>query len=218
MNVSVLEDTSSFRMLGLSFSSKLDWSSEIIFIVKTVSKDIGAFIRFMKLVSLDVALYLYKCTAQAYMEYCCHVWDGVPNCHLELLDKLWKPIYQTVISSLTVSLVSLCHQRNVANLSLFRCSCKLTQLVSTCHFDGLHDVSVTIPRCYQEFHVSSFFPYLAKVWNSLPIEWYHVNYDANDVKSRMKRHLFKFLLNRFPVYFNIIALSFLVTPWLVVAV
>ena len=37
---SVLEEKSSFKMLGLTFSSELDWGSYIISIAKTVSKKI----------------------------------------------------------------------------------------------------------------------------------------------------------------------------------
>ena len=86
----VLEDKSSFKMLGLTFSSKLGWSSYIISIAKTGSKKIGALIRFMKFLSPEVALYLYKSTIRPCMEYCCHVWDGAPGCYLELLRKLQK--------------------------------------------------------------------------------------------------------------------------------
>ena len=49
-------------MLGLTFSSKLDWGSYIISIAKTASKKIGALIRSMKFLSPEVALYLYKST------------------------------------------------------------------------------------------------------------------------------------------------------------
>ena len=42
MDGSVLEEKSSFKMLGLTFSSKLDWSSYIISIAKSTSKKIGA--------------------------------------------------------------------------------------------------------------------------------------------------------------------------------
>ena len=42
MDGSVLEEKSSFKMLGLTFSSKLDWRSYIISIAKTASKKIGA--------------------------------------------------------------------------------------------------------------------------------------------------------------------------------
>ena len=38
LNASALEEKSSFKMLGLTFSSKLDWSSYIISIAKIVSK------------------------------------------------------------------------------------------------------------------------------------------------------------------------------------
>ena len=38
MDGSVLEEKSSFKMLGLTFSSKLDWGSYIISIAKTASK------------------------------------------------------------------------------------------------------------------------------------------------------------------------------------
>ena len=73
MNGSVLEEKSSFKMLGLTFSPTLDWGSYIISIVKTASKKIGALIRPMKFYSLEVALHLYKSNIQSCMEYCCHV-------------------------------------------------------------------------------------------------------------------------------------------------
>ena len=48
MDGSVLEEKSSFKMLGLTFSSKLDWGSYTITIAKTASKKFVAFIRSMK--------------------------------------------------------------------------------------------------------------------------------------------------------------------------
>ena len=80
MDGSVLEEKSSFKMLGLTFSSKLDWDSYITSIAKTASKKIGALIRSMKFLSPEVALYLYKSTIRSCMEYCCHVWAGAPSC------------------------------------------------------------------------------------------------------------------------------------------
>ena len=59
MDGSVLEEKSSFRMLGLTFSSKSDWVSYIISIAKTASKKSGALIRSMNFVSPEVARYLY---------------------------------------------------------------------------------------------------------------------------------------------------------------
>ena len=45
MDVSVLEEKTSFKMLGLTFSSKLDWGSYTVSIAKTASKKNGALIR-----------------------------------------------------------------------------------------------------------------------------------------------------------------------------
>ena len=74
MNGSVLEEKSSFKMLGLTFSSKLDQGSYIISIAKTASKKIEALIRSMKFLSPEVVLHLFKSTICPCMEYCCHVW------------------------------------------------------------------------------------------------------------------------------------------------
>ena len=90
MGRSILEEKSSFKMLGLTFSSKLDWGSYIISIAKTASKKIGALIRSVKFLSPEVALYLYKSTIRSCMEYCSHVWAGASSCFLDLLDKLQK--------------------------------------------------------------------------------------------------------------------------------
>ena len=119
MDGSALEEETSFKMLGLTFSSKLDWGSYIVSIAKTASKKIEALIRSMKFLSPEVALYFYKSTIRPCMEYCCHVWVGAPRCYLEFLDKLQKRICRTVGPSLAASLEPLAHRRNVASLSLF---------------------------------------------------------------------------------------------------
>ena len=84
MSGSVLKEKSSFMMLGLTFSSKLDWDSCIISTAKSSYKKIGTLICSMKFLSPEVALYLYKFTIHPCMEYCCHVLVGAPNCYLEL--------------------------------------------------------------------------------------------------------------------------------------
>ena len=83
MDGSILEEKTSFILLGLTFSSKLDWGSYIVSPAKTASKKIGALIRSMKFLSAEVALYLYKSTIRPCMEYCCHVWAGAPSRYLD---------------------------------------------------------------------------------------------------------------------------------------
>ena len=90
MDGSVLEEKSSFKMLWLTFSSKLDWGSYMISIAKTACKDIGDLIRSMKFLLPEVALYLYKSTMHPSMEYSCPIWAAAPSCYLELLDNLQK--------------------------------------------------------------------------------------------------------------------------------
>ena len=150
--------------------------SYIIPIFKTASKKIGALIRSMKFRSPEVALYLYKSTIRPCMEYCCHDWAGAPSCYLELLDNVGP--------SLAASLEPLAHRQNLASLSLFymyyfcRCSSELAQLVplpfsqsrSTCYSDRLYDFSVTIPRCYNNVYVNSFFSRTARVFRILSFD------------------------------------------------
>ena len=178
----------------------------------------------MKFLSPEIALYLYQSTTQPCMEYCCHVWAGAPSCYLELLDKLQKEICRTVGPLLAASFEPLAHCQKVAKLSLLykyyfgKCSSGLGQLVplpyswgrSTCCSDRLHDFSVTIPRCYKDVYVNSFFPRTAKLWNPLPIECFPLTYDLSGCKSRINRHLLTviFFLNRFPVCFNLCCASF----------
>ena len=149
MDGSLLEEKSSFKMLGLTFSSKLDWDSYILSIAKTASTKIGALIRSIKFLSPEVVLYVCKST--------CHVWAGASSCYLELLDKLQKRICKTISPSLAFPVEPLAHRQNVASLSLFcryyfgRCSSELAQLFplpfsrgrSTRYSDRLHGFCVT---------------------------------------------------------------------------
>ena len=140
------------------------------------------------------------------LPYTC-VWNTVAISGLVLLAATWNcwiSYKNRYGPSLAASLEPLPHCRNVASLlSLFyryyfgRCSSELAQLVplpysrerSTCYSDRLHDFSVTIPRCYKDVHVNSFFPRTARLWNSLPTEYFPLTYDPSGYKSRTNRHL-----------------------------
>ena len=111
MDGSVLEEKSSFKMLGLTFSSKLDWSSYITCIAKTISKKISALTCSL---SHEVALYLYKSTIWPCMEYCFHVWAGAPgvtcNCWISYKNYMQDCWYFTFCLSWTLGLSSKCSQ------------------------------------------------------------------------------------------------------------
>ena len=94
--------------------SILNWTgTHTVSIGKSASKN------YMKFLSPDVALYLYKSTRWLCMEYCCHVWAGAPSCYLDILDKLQKQVCRTDGQTLAVSLEPLGHHRIVVSLSLF---------------------------------------------------------------------------------------------------
>ena len=77
MDKSVLEGKSSLKVLGLTFSSKLDWGFYIMSIAKTGSKKIGALICSMKFFSPEVAPYT-------------HVWNAVVTSGLLPLVATWN--------------------------------------------------------------------------------------------------------------------------------
>ena len=96
------------------------------------------------------------------------------------------------------NIFTLTHRRNVASLSFFyryyfgRCSSELAQLVPlpySYYSNRLYDFSVTIPRCYKDICVNSFFPRTARLWNSLPIQCFPLTYYLNGFKSRISRHI-----------------------------
>ena len=84
MDGSVLEEKSTFKMLGLTLSPKLDWGSCIISIAKSASKKIGAVILSLKFLFPELALYLYKSTICPCIKYCCHLWTGAHSSYWEL--------------------------------------------------------------------------------------------------------------------------------------
>ena len=105
----VLEEKSPFKKLGLTFSSKLDWGwFYVISITTTTSKKIGALLRYMQFLSPEIGLYIYKSTVRPSMEYCCHVWAGIPN-KIQFLD----------VRRMSISAVSFLPQLDSGILSLY---------------------------------------------------------------------------------------------------
>ena len=79
----VFEEKTSFKMLGLTFSSEYDWGSYIVCIAKTASKKIGALIHSMKFLSPEVALISINLPYD-------HVWNTVVMSGLVLLVATWN--------------------------------------------------------------------------------------------------------------------------------
>ena len=173
MDGSVLKEKLSFKMLGLTFSSKLDWGSYIASVAKTASKKIGAFVL--------CCFFLLRLHCSSINLPYGHVWNTVVMSGLVLLIATWNwwiSYRNRYVGLLVLHLLPLLNPwLIVKSLSLFyryelgRCSSELAQLVplpysrgrSTCYSDRLHDFSVTIPRCYKDVYVNSFFPRTARL-------------------------------------------------------
>ena len=119
MDWPVLQEKS-FKMLELSFPSKLNWGSYSASVAETASEKIGTLILSIKFISLELALYLYKFTIRR------HTWNTVAVSGLVLLTDTWicsiscrNVLYGTVAPSLAASLELLAHRQNVTSLSLF---------------------------------------------------------------------------------------------------
>ena len=94
MDGSVFEEKLSFKMLGLSFSSKLDWCYYSVSIVKAASKKMGALISLYKCLSPNVALYHYKSPIEfgvflPCLDWCFCYWNTVVMSGLLLPDATW---------------------------------------------------------------------------------------------------------------------------------
>ena len=105
------------------------------------------------------------------MEYWCNLWAGAPSCYLAMLVKLQKRIYGTVGPSLAASFEPLAHRQNDIHLNWLNWfHVLILEGVLLAILNRLHDFSITIPRCYKDVYVNSFFSRTARLWNSLSIE------------------------------------------------
>ena len=116
----------------------------------------------------------------------------------------YKYGYAGLLVLLLAASLAAANHRNVTGLSLFyryyfgRCSSEQGQLVqlpffrgrSSRYSDRLFDFSVTFPRVCKDVYVNSFFPRTYRLWNSLPLECFHLTYNLSGFKSRITRHLF----------------------------
>ena len=117
MDGPVLEEKPSFKMLGLSFSCKLDFHSYIVSIAKTASKKHRASIRSMTFLPAGVALYSTNLPYSL-------PWNTVVMFWVVFLAAAWKfvklknQICRADGPSLAAFLEPLTHCKNVSGLSL----------------------------------------------------------------------------------------------------
>ena len=123
-----------------------------------------------------------------------HTWNTVAMSGLLLLAATLNYKWATKTDlSVTASRETLAHRGNVASLNLFyryyfgRCSSELAQLVPLPYSRGRS--TRYSDRCYKDVYVNSFFLCTTRLWNSLPIKLFPLNFDLNRFTSRVDRHL-----------------------------
>ena len=187
----------------MTFSDDFIWNTYIESIVKFTAMKVVSLFRSHNFLSPESILYLYKATIRPCMEYCCHIWDGSSTTCLRLLDRIQRRIINLIGPNLSLKLHPLSHRRNVASLSLFYkylhgfCSDELKSLTPaiktfnrvTRYSTNAHPMTVQMPSCNKQFDSSSFFPHVARLWNSLPSSCFPTCYDLQKFKSSINRHL-----------------------------
>ena len=200
---SVLDESPSIRLVGLTLSSNLSWNEYIKSIAKQAAKKVGSLFRARSYLSRETILYLYKSLIRPCMEYCCHVWAGASSDALSLLDRIQKRICNIVGPDLASCLQPLSIRRDVASLSLLykyfhgRCSSELSSLVPplkvfnrrTRLSSSSHPFTLATPSCKKQFYSSSFFPRTTSLWNSLPSSCFPDDSNLPVFKSRVNRFL-----------------------------
>ena len=173
---------SSFKLLGLTFSSKLDWGSYIVSIAKTASKKIGAWF-----VLWSFSLLRLFCISKN-LSYS-NVWNSVVMSGLVLLVATWNcwisyrngyaglfflHLLPWILgSSSKWSQLKSFLEILFCQMFIWTGSTGSTFLFSRevySLFWWITHFSVTIPRCYKDIYVNSFFPGIARLWNFLPLE------------------------------------------------
>ena len=61
----------------------------------------------------------------------------------------------------------------------------------TCYSNRLNDVTAAISWCYKIVYINSFFPCIARLWTSLPAEWFPLSYEF-----RVYRRLLSLVLSK----------------------
>lgn len=203
MSGEVLQESTSFRLVGLTISNDFSWNEYITSVAKKASMKVGTLYRARNYLSPECILHLYKSLIRPCMEYCCHIWAGAPVTLLNLLDRIQRRVSNIIGPNLSSKLQTLAHRRNVASLSLFyryyngMCSSELFDLVPpkkvfkrcTRLATNSHPFTVEIPSCQRKFYATSFFPRTSALWNSLPLSCFPDKIDLNCFKSRVNRYL-----------------------------
>ena len=198
----IIQPSNSINALGLTISSNLSWKPHIQTLARSASQKLGMLYRCRNYFSPEQLLRLYKGFIRPRLEYCSHIWGGSSSTYL--LDRVESKAFRLIHSpTITSTLPSLSLRRNVASLSLFyryyfgQCSRELAECVPPPKVWPRHSRLAAASHQYcVETGCSrivrsgtSFFPFTARLWNSLPASVFPSSYNLTTFKSQIYRHL-----------------------------
>ena len=105
-------------MLGLSYSSELNWVSHVVTIATTASKKIGAWTGSQKFPPTEVVFYLLETTSWSCMEFCCYILAGASSCWTCWIS-FWNRYMGLFVINIAASLESLAHSQLKTGLGLY---------------------------------------------------------------------------------------------------
>jgi len=121
MDGRLLNEQDSINILGVKFDYKLTFKQHIETLANKASQKLSGFRWILHLLTEDNAFQLHKSQVRSVMEYARLAWNGAPQTHLGLLDKVearaTKLIYRLQRTE-NPTLDSLQHRRDVAGLTV----------------------------------------------------------------------------------------------------
>ncbi|CAG9814285.1 unnamed protein product [Phaedon cochleariae] len=194
MSGSTIPTKPTISMLGITISNTLSWDNHVRSIAKAASQKLGFLFRAKSYFTPQQLLMIYKAQIRPVLEYCSHIWGSAPKHTLMLLDSIQRRAIRLVSdATLTHSLTSLEHRRKVGDLSLFyryfhgKCSSEISAIIPslaipirrTRQAQSAHPFVVNLERCRTELYQDSFIHRTARLWNSLPVEYFTREKDNN---------------------------------------
>lgn len=185
INNTQISCVTTYKYLGVHFSSDLTWSLHITHITNEANRALGCLRRNLHLAPTPVKLLAYQTLIRPKLEYACAVWDPHQSNNTKTLETVQSRAARFIFSdySYQSSVTELKSRANLATLSSRRCIARLclffkfyhgsprTPTIKPAHrhSDRInHRKAVYPPRAHTTAHLSSFFVKTAQDWNGLP--------------------------------------------------
>ena len=199
LNGSVIQECDELKLLGITLTPGLNWSTHIDNIKSSASRVYGAICRSSNCFTERSRANLYKSLILPVVDYCSPIWAGSHTTHLNGLDKLQQKCRRLFPS---IAVDNLNHRRKVSSLTLlyqiahglvpacldFLRPPPLPRLLDTRQSQTANDLSFLLPASRTEQHQLSFMPSTLRLWHELPASVVYQS-TTNKFKSAVNHYL-----------------------------